>query len=118
MKNRPTMFRRIALSCLVSLCFSLRATTYWVAPTGSDSNSGTASNAPFASPVDGAPVIASENGVARLNFFGQTGVTYTVEFATAMTNWVWLNSLVCTGSPTRLVDMAANNSARFYRARY
>jgi len=38
----------LALACTLS--FTLRATTYWVATDGNDSNNGTASNIPFATP--------------------------------------------------------------------
>lgn len=58
------------------------------------------------------------NGVARLNLAAQTGLTYTVEFSTTLTNWSWLRTVNSTGAITPFLDTTATNEARLYRARY
>ena len=58
------------------------------------------------------------NGVAQLKLTAQTGLTYTVEFTTTLTNWSWLRTVNSTNAVTPFPDPAATNEVRFYRARY
>ena len=58
------------------------------------------------------------NGITRLNLAAQTGLTYTVEFTSTLTNWSWLRTVNSTGTVTPFIDAAATNETRFYRARY
>ena len=58
------------------------------------------------------------NGSVQLNLAAQTGLTYTVEFTSTLTNWFWLRTVNSTGAITPFLDATATNDTRFYRARY
>ena len=58
------------------------------------------------------------NNIAQLQLSAPTGLTYTVEFTSTLTNWFWLRTVSSTGAVTPFVDATATNDTRFYRARY
>jgi hypothetical protein len=62
--------------------------------------------------------LVSPGNPTQLNLTAPTGFTYTIEVATALTNWSWLRTVNSTGAVTPFTDAGATNLARYYRARY
>ena len=74
--------------------------------------------APMVSPLLNAGGLSNKN--FNLQFNGQAGVTYVVERATNLAPpipWQAVRTLTSTGGLVQVVDPAATNTSRFYRAR-
>lgn len=74
---------------------------------------------PLLSPVL-APGLSGTTTNFQIQFTGQAGINYSLEYATNLsspTTWLTLKSLTSTGGMVQITDTAATNMARFYRVK-
>ncbi|MCC6819191.1 MAG: hypothetical protein IT579_00530, partial [Verrucomicrobia subdivision 3 bacterium] len=67
-----------------------------------------------------APSLSASGTNFQIQFPGQAGINYGLEYATnlaAPTTWLTLKTLTSTGGVVQFTDPAATNAARFYRVK-